>query len=67
MADRRDTASALPVNCQKSEEVAIGDAHGAAEPVRHQFASLDPATDGAGRDAQALRDHLDRAEGHGLR
>jgi hypothetical protein len=55
------------VDGQKGEEIAIGDAHGAAEPVRHQFASLDPATDGARRDAQALRDRLDRAEGHGLR
>jgi hypothetical protein len=68
MADRSDTASALPVDCQKSEEIAIGDAHHTVEPVRCERTGGDPAANGAGRDVESLGDLPDRVKAReGLR
>jgi hypothetical protein len=67
--DNGCTALPLPVNGQKPEEIALGDAHdGAVEPVHRQCAVGDPAANGAGRDAESLGDLPDRAKAReGLR
>jgi hypothetical protein len=54
--DNGDTALSLPVNGQKSEKIAIADAHHAVEPVRCERTGGDPAANGAGRDAKSLGD-----------
>jgi hypothetical protein len=57
---QRRTSSVVPVNGQKGLEIGCGNPHQSIEPVRDQKALIDPAPNGAGADAEAPGDLLDR-------
>ena len=57
-----DMVSALPVVGQKCEEIALGDANNAPNPVCHQELGVDPTTNRPGRHLQQFGDLPDGEE-----
>jgi hypothetical protein len=57
---QRWTSSVVPVSGQKGLQIGCGNPHQSIEPVRDQKALIDPAPNGAGANAEAPGDLLDR-------
>ena len=54
----------IAVAREEGLKVALGDAHNAPSPMRHQIAGLDPAAHCAGGDSKTLRNLGDGEEPH---